>query len=43
MNIGLFEATKTNGETLANNLTNLFDQYGLKKHYYICEKWRFRV
>jgi hypothetical protein len=38
MNIGLFEVTKTNGEALANNLTNLLDQYGFKNHYYICEK-----
>jgi hypothetical protein len=30
MNIGLFEATKTTGEALANNLTSLLDQYGLK-------------
>jgi hypothetical protein len=28
--IGLFEATKTNGQALVNNLTNLFDQYGLR-------------
>jgi hypothetical protein len=38
MNIGLFEITKTTDETLANNLTNLLDQYGLKNHNYICEK-----
>ncbi len=28
--IGLFEAIKTNGQALANNLTKLFDQYGLR-------------
>jgi len=28
--IGLFEAIKTNGQALANNLTKLLDQYGLK-------------
>jgi hypothetical protein len=28
--IGLFEATKTNGQALANNLTKLFNQYGLR-------------
>jgi len=28
--IGLFKATKINGQTLINNLTKLFDQYGLK-------------
>jgi len=26
----LFEAIETNGQTLANNLTKLFNQYGLK-------------
>jgi hypothetical protein len=31
MNTGLFETTKTTNEALANNLTNLLDQYGLKK------------
>jgi hypothetical protein len=29
MIIGLFESTKTNSQTLANNLTKLFDHYGL--------------
>ncbi len=28
--IGLFEATKTTQKALANNLTKLFDQYGLQ-------------
>ncbi len=28
--IGLFEATKTIRQTLTNNLTKLFDQYGLR-------------
>ncbi len=28
--IGLFKATKTIGQTLANNLTKLLDQYGLR-------------
>jgi hypothetical protein len=26
----LFKATKINGQTITNNLTKLFDQYGLK-------------
>ncbi len=26
----MFEATKTNGQALANNLTKLLDQYGLR-------------
>jgi hypothetical protein len=38
MNIRLFEVTRTIGEAFANNLTNLLDQYGLKNHYYVCEK-----
>jgi hypothetical protein len=29
--IGLFEATKTIGQTLADNLIKLFDQYGLRR------------
>jgi hypothetical protein len=37
MNIGLLVAIKTTSEALANNLTNLIDQYELKKHYYISE------
>jgi len=28
--IGLFETTKTIGQTLVNNLTKLLDQYGLR-------------
>jgi hypothetical protein len=31
MNIWLFEAIKSIGQTLANNLTKLFNQYGLGK------------
>jgi hypothetical protein len=31
MTIGLFEAIKTIGQTLATNPTKLFDQYRLKK------------
>ncbi len=30
MTIGLFEAIKTIGQTLATNLIELFDQYGLR-------------
>jgi hypothetical protein len=30
--IGLFEITETTCQTLANNLRELFDQYGLKKN-----------
>jgi hypothetical protein len=34
--IGLFEATKTIGQTLANNLTKKIDQYGLDKNHCLC-------
>jgi hypothetical protein len=30
--IGLFEAIKTIGQTLINNLIKLFDQYGFEKY-----------
>ncbi len=31
MTVWLFEVINTNGQTLANNLTKLFNQYGLGK------------
>jgi hypothetical protein len=42
MIIGLFELIETTSQTLPNNLTNLFYQYGLKKTYCICEKWKVK-
>jgi hypothetical protein len=38
MTIGLFEAIKTTSLTFINNLTELFDQYGLKRNHYICQR-----
>ncbi len=31
MTVWLFKVINTNGQTLANNLTKLFNQYGLRK------------
>ncbi len=34
----MFKATKINGQTITNNLTKLFDQYGLKNKIISCVK-----
>jgi hypothetical protein len=44
MIIGLFELIETISQTLPNNLTIFFYQYGLKQYNYcICEKWKVNL
>lgn len=42
MIIGLFKEIKTTRQTLVTNLAKLFDQYGLKKKKYLCERWKVK-
>jgi hypothetical protein len=35
--MGLFEGSEIIGQALVRNLTELLDQYDLRKKYYICE------
>ncbi len=37
-NLGLFEATKTSGQTMALKLQALLNKFGLKKKVYSCQK-----